>query len=681
MHDKDWVQLAISRLFLVRCYKMEKLNSDIASLEKIFTNLNNSKPENVTETKFLTCDTEHEFLISFIPSKTYHPLRRIVGKVSTSFLVVGKSLQADCNDSTKSAGDITPQVARLKNERVPVGKPLSQEVFYLTGSEPLQSYAGVSKYNIHDSRGCTTEWFLSVENVHPCSLEAARYFLSVYANALRGSLRPTEVWICVDGTCKNPQGIIYLGMIPENGTVGRKTVRHVICTSKNEPITNREDLPELSSFLHHHLSSSLSTTFVETHGYALYEVMGASNFSAQDGENSRITVELTWSGVSSLLQSHPHSCDGVLHVRNIPGSVHLATHSLYLELVRVDAFFKILGEENYPWPPLAAVSEKTVVSQMDGFFTKLNSSNVFPPVVDDEESKEDANDCTFAEGSMAHLTFQEFARKDLDFTERLWLLLKDCVDEDDLAGSLQMCCMALFNNKCQPVVHSSNMTSLAVFIRDLLQFETKEQLEKLQTRAKKFLSPDSAIKCLVEIGCEKLARDYSQYFIQQELATMGQLANYLDNNAPLGTRVSHIIKLHQILELVVTAKSVTRLGHENMRSLTQSALMYYQTHADSDNQHPTFSLSLPAFGSTSGAAVKSICASSNPAVWCVSFRSKTKTGDHTTMVQLSTSHPGRGISASPGYNVTELNDEDFDSDKEKFQYFLTCAKQVTMPVV
>ncbi|PFX14880.1 Protein zwilch-like [Stylophora pistillata] len=479
----------------------------------------------------------------------------------------------------------------------------------------------------------------------------------------------------------NPQGIIYLGMIPEHETVGGKTVRHVICNGKNEPITARKDLPELSSFLHHHLSSTLSTTFVETHGYALYDVMGVSNFSAQDRENSRITVELTWSGVSSLLQTHPHSCDGVLHIRNIPGSVHLATRSLYLELVRVEAFFKISGEEEYSWPQPAVTSEKTLVSQMDGFFAKLNSSNIFPSVVDEEETKEDADDCTFAEASMAHLTFQEFARKDLDFTERLWLLLKDCVDEDDLVGSLQMCCVALFNSKCQPVVHSSNTTSLAVFIRDLLQFETKEQLEKLQTRAKKFLSSDSAIRCLVEIGCEKLARDYTQYFIQQELATMGQLANYLDNKAPLGTRVSHLTKLHQILELVVTAKSVTRLGHENPRSLTQSALMYYQTRTDSDSQHPTFSLSLPAFGSTSGAAVKSIWASSNPAVWCVSFKSKTKTGNHTTMVQLSTSHPGSGISVSPVYDVSEVNDEDFDSDKEKFQYFLTCAKQVTMPVV
>lgn len=51
------------------------------------------------------------------------------------------------------------------------------------------------------------------------------------------------------------------------------------------------------------------------------------------------------------------------------------------------------------------------------------------------------------------------------------------------------------------------------------------------------------------------------------------------------------------------------------------------------------------------------------------------------MVQLSTSYPGSGISVSPVYDVSEVNDEDFDSDKEKFQYFLTCAKQVTMPVV
>lgn len=659
---------------------------DVGSLSKLLTNLISSNPGNVTESKFQTWESEQEFLIWLVPPKTYHPLRRIVGKIQTAFLMVGKCLQ-DSNGAPDSAQEIVSQLARLKNERVPVGTPLSQEVFYLTSSEPLQSYAGVSKDDKHSSKGCVNEWELSMENVYPCSLENAKYFLSVFANALRGSLQPIEVWVYVDG--KNPQGLSYLGMVPDEnnsnnndiGTVGRKVMRRVICTSKNEPITAKEDLPELSSFLRHHLSSSSPTAFVETHGYVLHDVMGASNSKTQEGQNSRITVELTWSGVSSLLQPHPHSCDGVLHIKNIPGSVHLATHSLYLELVRMYDFFKMLEDENSPWPDPAATSENTVVSQMDGFFAKLNSSNVFPPTAEEDEKKEDAEECTFAEASMAHLTFQEFARKDLDFTERLWLLLKDCIDEDDLVASLQMCNVALFSGKCQPVVHSTNVTSLAVFIRDLLQFETKEQQEKLQNRAKQFLSPNSAIKCLVEIGCEKLARDCTQYFIQQELATMGQLENYIDNNVPLRTRVSNITKLHQTLELVVTAKCVTRLGHENLRSLTQSALMYYQTQPDTATQHPTFSLSLPAFGSTSGAAVKSICASSNPAVWCVSFKSKTNTGSHTTMVQLSTSHPGIGISDSPGYDVTELNDEDFDPDNEKFQYFLSCAKQGVMPVI
>ncbi|KAJ7350994.1 Transmembrane 9 super member 1 [Desmophyllum pertusum] len=146
---------------------------------------------------------------------------------------------------------------------------------------------------------------------------------------------------------------------------------------------------------------------------------------------------------------------------------------------------------------------------------------------------------------------------------------------------------------------------------------------------------------------------------------MGQLASYLDNNVPLLTRVSNVKKLHQTLELVVTAKSVTRLGHEK------------PTIPDAKCPDPVFSLSLPAFGSTSGAAVKSICASSNPAVWCVAIKSKTKIGSHTTIVQLSTSHPGNiGVSESPGYDDTELNDEDFDPDKDQFQYFLSCAKQV-----
>ena len=662
---------------------MEDFVRDVSSLTKILSNLVNSSSGKVTESRFLTCDSQHEFLIWVIPSKTWHPLRRIVGRSPTGFLLVGKSLQDSCD----SPNEVTSQSTRYKDERVPVGTPLSQEVFYLTNSEPLQSYTGVSKDDSQD-KGCVAEWLLSLTKIRPTSLQEARYFLSLYANALRGSVQPVDLWVCVDGN--NTQEITYLAMAPEETNVkftnkdmnlsGRKSMRHVICTSKSEPITKKEDLPELSSFTRHHSTGS-SNAFVETHGYALHEVMGSSHSDNHECDSSRIAVELTWNGVNSLLQPHPHSCDGVLHIKSMPGSVHLATYSMYLELMKIDHFSKILKDEEFLWPAPSTANANPVSTQMDAFFAKLNSSNMFSPTVEEElEEEENDGESTFADATMAHLTLQEFSRKDLDFTERLWLLLKDCVDEDDLVSSLQMCSVALFSGKCQPVIHSSNVTSLAVFIRKLLQFETKEEQEKLQNRAKEFLYPASAIKCLVEIGAEKLAHDYTQYFIHEELATMGQLSSYLNSDASLNTRVSNIKKLHQTLELVVTATLVTRLEHENLRFLTQSALTYYQSHPDS--QRPMFSLSLPAFGSTAGAAIKSICATSNPAVWCAAIKSKTKTSSHTTIVQLSTSHPGNaGDGGDPAYDITELNDEDFDPENDKFQYFLSCAKQVVMPVI
>ena len=662
---------------------MENFVEDVNSLSKILSNLVNNSSAEVTETKFVTCDSEHEFSIWIVPPKTLHPLTRIVGKSPTTFLIVGKSLQDSCD----SPNEETSQLKRYKIERVSVGTPLSQEIFYLTNSEPLQSNTGVSKDESQNKR-CVAEWLLSQENIHPTSLQEARYFLSLYANALRGSLQPLEVWVSVDGN--NTQEITYLAMIPEENNAkltnkdieisGRKCMRHVIFTSGSEAIMKKEDLPELSSFIRIHHSSSASTAFVETQGYALHEVMGSLHSDSQECQHSRIAVELSWNGVNSLLQPHPHSCDGVLHIKSIPGSVHLATHTLYLEMMKIDQFSKILEDEDLPWPAPTAVNASPVSSQMDDFFAKLNSSNVFSPTVEELDDDGPDGETSLADATMAHLTFQEFSRKDLDFSERLWLLLKDCVDEDDLIASLQMCNVALFSGKCQPVFHSSNMTSLAMFARDLLQFETKEDQEKLQNRAKQFLSPDSAIKCLVEIGAEKLARDYTQYFVHEELATMGQFSNFLNNDVSLPTRVSNIKKLHQTLELVVTAKSVTRLGHENLRSLTQSALNYYQSHPDT--QQPTFSLSLPAFGSTAGAAIKSICATSNPAIWCAAIKSKTKTSSHTTIVQLSSSRPGKSRDSEGSYHDnTELNEEDFDPDKDKFQYFLSCAKQVLMSII
>ena len=666
---------------------MEDFVEDVNSLTKVLTNLTSDFRDKVVESKFQTIDSLHEFSICGIPPKTWHPLRRIVGKSPTGFFVVGKYLQ---NLSDNCRSETGSQLARNKVERVPVGTPLSQEVFYLTKSEPLQSYTGVSASKDDESqgRGCVIEWLASKEQIQPTTLQEARYFLSLYANALRASLQPTEVWVFVDGN--NDQEISYLAMVPERSpklsnndtnTSVRNAMRHVIYTSRKEPITKKEDFPQLSSFMQHH-SSSLSTALVETHGYALHEIMGSSCFENQECERSTIAVELTWNGVTSLLQPHPHSCDGVLHIKSIPGSVHLATYSLYLELVKVEQFSLILKNREYTWPAPSGVDANPVSTQMDAFFAKLSASNLFSPSVKEEAEDENDGEPTFADATMAHLTTQEFSRNDLDFTERLWLLLKDCVDENDLIDSLEMCTLALFKGKCQPVVHSSNITSLAMFIRDLLQFETNEDKKKLQNRAKEFLDLNSAIECLIEIGTEKLARDYTQYFIHEELATMGQLSSYLTNDVPLPTRVSNIKKLHQTLELIVTTKSVTRLEHENLRWLAQSALSYYQSHPDS--QQPVFSLSLPAFGSTAGGSVKSLCGASNPAVWCAAIKSKTKTTSHTTIVQLSMSQPANKShceKGSPSYDDTQLNDDDFDPDKQKFEYFLSCAKQVVMPVI
>ena len=664
---------------------MENFGTDVRVLYNILTNLvNHASEEEVLETKFSTSYGDNEFLICFVPPNTHHPLRHVVGNSPSSFLLVSRCFEGNGDPLNESPCHLR----RYKNERVLVGTPLSQEVHYLTSSQHLQAYPSVSKGN-GVSKGCVSEWFLCRDDLRPSSLESARYFLSLYTNALRNLSELLSVWVYVDSN--NLQGISYLAVVPENGatskpqnsqTASTRSMRHVVFSNSKEPIVRKEDLPELSSFLREHVSCNSSSALVETHGYALYEVMGQPQAEGHEGASSRIVVELTWNGVDTLLQPRPHSCDGVLHIKSVPGSVQLGAHPLYLELTKIGQFCKIMEGKDASWPTVAAVDTSPVAQQMEAFFAKVNSNNVFSPTVGELEEDGEAN---FTESSMAHLTFQEFVRKDLDFTERLWFALKDCTDAADLANCLQIATSALFNGKCQPVVHSSNMTSLAVFIRDLLQFETKDKQEQLQIgglpfKAKPFLDPKLAIKCLVEIGSEKLARDYTQFFIHEELATMGQLTSFLNNNILLSDRVSNIKKLHQTLELVVTAQSVTRLGHENLRSLAQSSLAYYQSHSDSEL--PTFSVSLPAFGSTLGAAVKNICSASNPAVWCVAIRSKTKTTSHTTIVQLSTHHPTHlGSFQGPARNLSELKEEELDPTKDKFEYFLSSARQVAMPII
>ena len=595
-------------------------------------------------TLFTSADGVQSYKIYVVPPNTRHLLRHVVGKCASAFLLVGKAPNED---------EVEPEsaqvLARIKTERLPIGSSISQEIFHLCGSEALHSSNG---------QNCTDEFSLRQRSFEPVSLESARYLLSLYSYLLRNNASDVlPLWCLVEQS--NRRSIALLAAVPE---------AHVVFTCSAEPINVKNSLPDIAVYEKQHLSGRGGIGFVTTHGYALYEVMGSAGCD-EDSIQSKIIVELAWDQVDMLFQSPPHSCEGVVHIKCVPGNEHFATYPLYLEVQRLEELSLLLGDQDLPWPTADEENTEPVAQKMYDFLQELNSGRAFSTTTEVDP----------ADSPKLQLAFPEFGRKDLDFTEQLWLVLKDACDHEDLLASLRIIMSALFSGTCQPVIHTTNKTAFAELIRGILHCETTRTQQELQKRAEEYSTITGAIQLLVEIGADKLGRDYSQSLLREELVTAGQLTHFLDAKSPVMSRVLSTKQLHQIVELVFMAKSIIKLEHENLRTLAQEALVFYSTH--STDALPMFSLALPAFGAASGTSVKNICSNSQPSVWCMTMNSKLKKKADTTVVQLSRYHPTKCPSNfSFLLDESDVGEEVFpgDTSEEKPMYYLSCARKTVL---
>ena len=621
-----------------------------------------------------------EFIIHLVPPNTYHPLPHVAGKSSKDFFIASKIVKQDKenvfggfdqdisfdeNISREEQKPFVQDIEKIEIERVPVGIPISQNVVQILESKPLHT-PGLKKdrYALH-------------EGLYPLNIQRARYLLSLYIHALKTDPHYFEwppLWVLCDGA--SPRNMVYMASVPDAELFN---VRNVVVNCKG-PVTEKENLPSLEVFLSQHRGTKQQQIPVQTHGYALYEVFGPGSVVSESmqEEQSCIFVEFAWDGVDRVLQCPPHPCDSVLHVKTVPGSLKLATQNLFLELQQLVFLARVLENPESSWLQQEdkSVPAVPVAYNVEKFLEELNSGALHATKNDDDDDDDEEEDLGLGT-PISRFTFRDF-RKDFDFTEELWLFLKDASSESDYVSALKAIVMALLEGLCQAVIHSGNQTALAKIIREIMCSESVPEKVKIKQRFENMLQEDSVLKLLMEVGVEKIRRDYTNYFMEEELVTLDQLSYYLEASSSMPDAVSRLQKLYCILEMVITLKLVLNMGHENLRVLVEAALAYYKTHCTST--HPLFSMSLPAFGSSSVAAMKQTCTNSLPSVWCVALSTTAaKTPRQTSVIQLSSTHPVTG-------NVCDIPDSselmsEVVGNKEMFSFYLTHAEHSVMKLV
>ncbi|XP_014391772.1 PREDICTED: protein zwilch homolog isoform X3 [Myotis brandtii] len=302
------------------------------------------------------------------------------------------------------------------------------------------------------------------------------------------------------------------------------------------------------------------------------------------------------------------------------------------------------------WPaPLEAKSAVELVQEflndlnkLDGFgdSTKKDTETVKP----DSTAFDRSIECLFT------------VRGDLDFAEQLWCKMSSSViSYQDLVKCFTLIIQSLQRGDIQPWLHSGSNSLLSKLIHQSYH-------GAMDTVS---LSGTLPVQMLLEIGLDKLKKDYISFFIGQELASLNHLEYFVSPSVDIQEQVCRVQKLHHILEIIVSCKLFIKPQHELLFSLTQSCIKYYKQNP-LDEQH-IFQLPVRP------TAVKNLYQSEKPQKWRVEINSGQKKVK--TVWQLSDSLPVDHLNCHK--SVTDFSESILNSSLEErisYTIMVTCSQ-------
>ncbi|XP_069766821.1 protein zwilch homolog [Narcine bancroftii] len=490
----------------------------------------------------------------------------------------------------------------------------------------------------------------------PLSVMKARQLVSWYALAhnphmsqMIGCSMPTALpvlWVRCDGS--DSEGTVWFGAEPvKTGKEVTSMVFHVVtCTG---PIVDKSSFTTLERLKAAHKDRHLCSA-VSTKGYAHFDLFGASLIDSTIIEpQSNIMVDFTWNNVEKILEIPPLTSVTTLNIKVEPGDPRNPAFQTYKELEFLLVLAKGLKTGETEWPEV--LEEKSAIEVVQELIEDLKNqitmSHHHLKKTDTEKLKSDEA----AIESTIHSSFA-LERGDLDFAEQLWTRMRKTVSSyQDVVDCLTL---VLQNLKCkdiQPWIHRGSNSSLSQLIQQSYQCAMPAVSVNGLT----------AIRMLLEIGLDKLQRDYINYFIGQELTTLNYLEYFVNSTVSLEDQLLRLRKLHHMLELLLCCSAFLNLSHEKLFALTQSCSRYYKDNP-LDEQHVFQLLIRPM-------AINAFYESENPIMWRMEIVSGHGQKELKTIWQLNTKPPVDHVT----FNTPDLpNDEaTLSSDCEEAFYYNT----------
>ncbi|KAM6926022.1 protein zwilch homolog isoform 2-T2 [Lycodopsis pacificus] len=486
------------------------------------------------------------------------------------FYNVLRSLQdEEGNDSCIYEEDI--QMLQMNGDRVPVLNMYcgNQPVFicekvvpkiYEPDNQPMTETSNCADNdddadNADNADAADAIALLTELGPQPLTIMKARQLLSWYTLSQNANISSVDnspalhpLWVRCD--MSDPAGTTWFGA--ETVCMGNRVSGSTV--DKGSLIT-LDELKQEHKKRHH--SSSMAIK-----GSARFNLFGSTVVENTMIESqSSVTVDFKWSHVENILETPPLSSTATLNIKVASGDMKSPMNEMYRELEFLQTLADGLRTGETEWvEPLESLS---AVNLTTAFLEELQDT---AKTLQDQATRK--TETTNPETEI-DIVKPFLERGDLDFVEQLWVRMRKSVTSyQDIGDCLKLVTEALRYGDIKPWIHRDSSSSLSKLILQSYH----QQIDHVS------LTGVTPVHMLLEMGLDKMRKDYINYLIGGELTTLNHLCYYLSTEVDLQEQVIRLGKLHHLLEIIVTCTTFLDLPYDRLFLLTQSCLQHYKTH-------------------------------------------------------------------------------------------------------
>lgn len=511
-----------------------------------------------------------------LPRGILTPFSHFVGPHKKRLVIISKHVQ-------DTPGTNEEPFSIKQHEEVTIGLPLKQSKNFLNHSctFPVQ----------------TPKKLVAVDtNARPLPLHVARYLSSCYAIHFRKNFTDyneaeiPDLWILCE---TNKTDTIALGCSVKLIHSKPSFIFYEVCQSSDPMVIvdGKFFAFKLNSFLPKQKCSNPPTS---SQVFSKYEFGPLSVENLTGIATSQMSMEFIWNEPKcSFTQPPQTSSEVVLSLQSTPGYPYSPVVHVYKEIQTLFQFSQI-SLSVIDWNSLAADSEE-VLSVSSSSFNLVSQVQSF--LDDATPHLLELCDTSIISPSAQYSQFQP--RDDTDFLDKLWSFLKHVTNPSDLIDAFGLVFKSVLLRQVQPYIHQSKTSSLAKLFRRSLSVSTDDEHQVVASRLQNLLTEEKCLQCLIEIGVEKMERDYLHFFTSNNLAMASDVKSFFRADEDLLTScIGRLCSLHCVLELTADLMTFVTLPVNTVTSFVKKALDHYRrVQVETLGPTPLFHLPFPAVSS------------------------------------------------------------------------------------